>query len=101
MGLLDRLKLGWQLIAQEKRISELEKIIELLNRELESTKARVDELILATAAVADAQQKTAADVDEIYDSITSAPGAFQEQPDISKDKYLVWGWSAPDDDFLN
>lgn len=104
MGLFSVLDTKRQLMAQDKTIADLEETVDRLSEELELARAKIDELSRITTASINAQAKLATDMNTIYDSIVSVSNLLQGQParmGTSAEDYVVWGWTAPDDDLPN
>tara|TARA_S200000501_G_C20398039_1_gene557970 strand:+ start:221 stop:544 length:324 start_codon:yes stop_codon:yes gene_type:complete len=102
MGILDTLldssKKKQTIQAQAKKIGELEKIVKDLSDNIEDLRAHFSELTSVVTIISTNQQKLAADMEIIYESVQAVGDALTGQAAVDDEKYFSWRWNTGDDD---
>ena len=102
MGILDTLldssKKSQTIKAQAKQIDKLEKAVKDLSDNLEDLRAHFSELTSVVTVISANQQKLAADMEIIYESVRAVGDALTGQSAADDEKYFSWRWNTGDDD---
>lgn len=103
MGLLDSLisstpSKAQTIKAQAKKIDELENTVKKLSENLEDLRAHFSELTSVVSVISTNQQKLAADMEIIYESVRAVGDALTGQSVADDEKYFSWRWNIDSDD---
>lgn len=104
MGLLDSFKLSpadrKKIVAQEKRIDELEEALSRATGELKELNEKFQEMANLIAIVTSAQHQMSLDMNIIYENIQVVSTVLESNAQESDDRYFKWRWNVDDDDDL-
>jgi len=100
MGLFDAFKSADEkkIIAQQKRIEELEEAASRTYGELQELQQKFQEAAQLISYLAGAQQQMASDMQIIYENIQAVSSVLMAEDQASDDKYFTWRWNINDDD---
>jgi len=104
MGLLDMLLPTSEsatkktLLAQQKKIEELEEVVSMLTGELQEMQEKFQEIAQLVSFIANAQHQMSLDMNVIYESVNSVSSILEANAQESDDKYFTWRWNIKDDD---
>ncbi len=86
------------ILAQQKRIEELEEVVKLLSGEVQELQVKFQEATQLITYIATAQQQMAQDMNMIYESVTAVSTVLEANAKEADDKYFTWRWNINDDD---
>lgn len=104
MGLLDiflptnDLSTKKTLLAQQKKIEELEEVVSMLSGELHDMQEKFQEITQLVSFIANAQHQMSLDMNVIYESVNSVSSILEASAQESDDKYFTWRWNIKGDD---
>lgn len=104
MGLFDKLLLTGDgtskktLLAQQKKIDELEEVVKMLSGEMEELQMKFQEATQLISFMASSQQQMALDMNTIYESVTAVSSILEASAKETDEKYFTWRWNIADDD---
>jgi len=104
MGLLDiflptsDLPTKKTLLAQQKKIEELEEVVSMLSGELHDMQEKFQEITQLVSFIANAQHQMSLDMNVIYESVNSVSSILEANAQESDDKYFTWRWNIKGDD---